>query len=155
MATVDFNLLKENIEELPWSGNQEDLVTSLITWLRNNVPHYNWVGIYWVEGHDLVLGPWDGPGATEHLRIPVERGICGLSAQEGETVTVPDVRVDPRYIACFFNTRSEIVVPIMKQGDTIGVLDIDSDLLDAFQEADRNFLEWIAARIGENHQRFN
>src|SRR5437763_2638754 len=73
-------------------------------------PHYSWIGIYLVAGHDLVLGPWRGPAATEHVRIPIGQGVCGAAAQSGRTELVPDVSRDPRYLQCFLDTRSEIVV---------------------------------------------
>ena len=117
--------------------------------LRASVPHYNWVGIYMIEGTDtLVLKAWDGPAATEHVRIPIGQGICGLAAREAKTVIVDDVNKDPRYLACFLNTRSEIVVPIFSSGKVVGEIDIDSDKPAAFTAADRKFLEAIAEELG-------
>jgi hypothetical protein len=70
--------------------------------LRKDVAHFNWVGVYMIEGSDtLVLKAWDGPKATEHVRIPIGQGICGLAAREAKTVVVDDVNKDPRYLACF------------------------------------------------------
>jgi L-methionine (R)-S-oxide reductase len=114
--------------------------------LRHRVPHYNWVGLYWLkeDGKTLALGPWDGPEATEHTEIPVSQGICGAAVREQRTIIVDDVRQDPRYLSCFLNTRSEIVVPIFKEGKVIGEIDIDSDSIAAFTEADRTFLEAVA-----------
>src|SRR5689334_708758 len=89
--------------------------------LRADVPRYNWVGVYMIEGGDtLVLKAWDGPAATEHVRIPIGQGICGLAAREKRTVIVDDVNKDPRYLACFLQTRSEIVVPIFSEGRVVG-----------------------------------
>lgn len=113
--------------------------------LRDRFPHYDWVGIYWVDGPDLVLGPWTGPQATEHTRIPIGTGVCGAAAASGQTEIVPDVSADSRYLACFASTRSEIVVPIFAGGAVIGEIDIDSSDLDAFGEADARFLEEVAA----------
>ena len=96
--------------------------------------HYSWVGIYLVEGDDLVLGPWKGPQATEHVRIPIGQGICGAAAASGETEIVDDVNTDERYLACFVSTRSEIVVPIAYEGRVVGEIDIDSDVPGAFGE---------------------
>jgi L-methionine (R)-S-oxide reductase len=110
---------------------------------------YDWVGIYWLEGDTLVLGPWAGRQATEHTRIPVAKGICGAAAHEKTTVIVDDVRNDPRYLSCFLETRSEIVVPIFADGRVIGEIDIDSTDVAAFGERDRDFLEMLASDIGK------
>jgi L-methionine (R)-S-oxide reductase len=100
-----------------------------------------------VEDDDLVLGRWTGPEATEHVRIPIGQGICGAAAASGRTEIVEDVNADPRYLACFTSTRSEIVVPTAYQGRVVGEIDIDSDQPAAFTEADRVFLERVATLI--------
>lgn len=112
--------------------------------LRSSFPHYSWVGIYLLEGDLLTLAAWKGERATEHTSIPVGQGICGLAARTKETVVVPDVSKDDRYLACFPNTRSEIVVPIVSDGRVLGEIDIDSDQLDAFQAQDERFLSVVA-----------
>ncbi len=116
--------------------------------LRDGFPHYSWVGIYRLEGDTLALAVWKGPQATVHVAIPVGQGICGLAVRTGETVVVPDVSKDPRYLACFPSTRSEIVIPIRADGRVYGEIDIDSDALDAFTPQDRRFLEVVAADLG-------
>ena len=118
--------------------------------LHDRLDHYSWVGIYLLEGDDLVLGPWKGPQATEHVRIPVGQGICGAAAASGRTEVVDDVNADPRYLACFVSTRSEIVVPIAYQGRVVGEMDIDSDAPAAFGEADRAFLERVAVLVSHH-----
>lgn len=115
--------------------------------LYDGFDHYSWVGIYVVEGDELVLSAWAGPEATEHTRIAVGEGICGLAAATGATEIVPDVGERPEFIACFASTRSEIVVPIHGSDGVIGEIDIDSDWLDAFDEEDRAFLEGVAADL--------
>ena len=115
--------------------------------LQEGFEHYSWVGIYLVEGDELVLGPWRGPEATEHVRIPVGQGVCGAAAANGRTEIVDDVNADPRYLACFPSTRSEIVVPIARDGSVVGEIDIDSDRPAAFDEEDRAFLEQVAELI--------
>jgi L-methionine (R)-S-oxide reductase len=125
----------------------DDVLREVVDLLHERFPHYSWVGIYLIEGDELVLGPWKGPQATEHTRIPVGQGICGAAAQTGRTEVVDDVNADPRYLACFPSTRSEIVVPIAYEGTIVGEIDIDSDVPAAFGNADREFLERVAAVI--------
>jgi L-methionine (R)-S-oxide reductase len=120
---------------------------AVVDLLHDRVEHYSWVGIYLVEGDDLVLGPWKGPEATEHVRIPVGQGVCGAAAASGTTEVVDDVNADPRYLACFPSTRSEIVVPIARDGRVVGEIDIDSDRPAAFGDADRELLERVAGVI--------
>lgn len=111
--------------------------------------YYNWVGIYRVEGLELALTGWRGPQPTEHTRIALDKGICGFVATEGETVMVHDVNEDPRYLACFVNTKSEIVVPIKTGSEVIAEIDVDSDTPSAFGEEDRELLEAVAERLGK------
>lgn len=119
----------------------------IVGFLHERFPRYSWVGVYWVEGDDLVLGPWKGPQATEHTRIPIGAGVCGAAARSGKTEIVPDVSQDPRYLACFAHTRSEIVVPIFAAGSVVGEIDIDGDQLNAFSNEDRTFLEKVAEML--------
>jgi L-methionine (R)-S-oxide reductase len=115
--------------------------------LHDTFDHYTWVGIYLVEGNELVLGAWRGPEATEHIRIPIGEGICGTAASSGVTEVVDDVGADDRYLACFRSTRSEIVVPIHFAGRVVGEIDVDSDRPAAFDALDRAFLEHVARMI--------
>jgi L-methionine (R)-S-oxide reductase len=119
----------------------------VVALLHDRFDRYSWVGIYLVEDGDLVLGPWAGPQATEHVRIPVGQGICGAAAASGRTEVVDDVNADPRYLACFPSTRSEIVVPIAFERRVVGEIDVDSDQPAAFDEADRAFLERVALLV--------
>ena len=130
-------------------GDAEEVLQAVVDVLHDRIDHYSWVGIYLVEGHDLVLGPWNGPEATEHVRIPVGQGVCGAAAASGQTEVVDDVNADPRYLACFASTRSEIVVPISREGRVVGEIDIDSDQPAAFGDADREFLERVAESIAQ------
>ncbi len=127
----------------------EQAMEKVVEYLKDNFPHYSWVGIYLVQGNDLVLGPWKGPHATEHVRIPIGKGICGSAAASLKTEVVPDVSSDPRYLQCFPSTRSEIVVPIIYKGMVLGEIDIDSDLLNAFSKDDKEFLEHVASILAE------
>ena len=123
------------------SSNVLDDVTK---YLYNKFEKYSWIGIYFVKGNDLILGPWYGKQATEHTKIPIGKGICGSAAESGKIEIIPDVNSDPRYLSCFISTKSEIVVPIKKSGKILGEIDIDSDKKDAFNSADKEFLERIA-----------
>jgi putative methionine-R-sulfoxide reductase with GAF domain len=128
-------------------GDADDVLRAVVSVLHDRFEHYSWIGIYLVEGDELVLGPWEGPEATEHVRIPVGQGICGAAAASGQTEVVDDVNADPRYLACFPSTRSEIVVPISYEGRVVGEIDIDSDRPAAFGTEDRTFLERVALLI--------
>ncbi|MFJ7637578.1 MULTISPECIES: GAF domain-containing protein [unclassified Peribacillus] len=99
----------------------------------------NWVGFYLLEKDELVLGPFQGLPAC--VRIPIGKGVCGTSAAERKTMRVEDVHQFPGHIACDAATRSEIVVPLMKDGKLIGVLDIDSPITNRFDESDQQGLE--------------
>jgi L-methionine (R)-S-oxide reductase len=114
--------------------------------LKDRIPDYTWVGIYLLEGDELVLGPFRGK-PSPHTRIPLGRGICGAAATEKTTIIVDDVNADVRYLACSIETKSEIVVPIMDGETVLGEIDIDSDRLAAFNADDRELLEHVAALI--------
>ncbi|MBW3588460.1 MAG: GAF domain-containing protein [Actinobacteria bacterium] len=142
--------LRDLIEEVCAADVSEDeLYDRAVESIIDAAPHYNWVGIYKVDGDELVLNAWRGPEETEHVRIPISEGICGFAATEGETVVVDDVNADPRYLACFPQTRSEIVVPILANGEVVAEIDIDSDTKAAFKEADVQLLEEVAEMIGK------
>jgi len=120
--------------------------------LKDAVPHYNWVGIYLLDGNELVLGPFIGK-PSPHTRIPVGRGICGAAAAEKATVIVDDVNADPRYLACSLETRSEIVVPIMSGSRVLGEIDVDSDRPAAFHAEDKTMLEAVASLLATKLER--
>ncbi len=104
-----------------------------------------WVGFYLVKSDELVLAPFQGPVAC--TRIRKGRGVCGSSWQQAATLIVPDVEKFPGHIACSSLSRSEIVIPIIRNNEVIGVLDVDSELLDQFDETDKKYLEEIIAGI--------
>lgn len=104
-----------------------------------------WVGFYLVKGDELVVGPFQGPVAC--TRIRKGRGVCGSSWASATTLIVPDVEAFPGHIACSSLSRSEIVVPILQNGTVVGVLDVDSDRLDAFNAMDQLYLEKIVSEI--------
>lgn len=122
--------------------------------ILKTIPHYTWVGIYFLEHHELVLGPFLGK-PSPHTRIPLGSGICGAAATQKATIIVDDVSLDPRYLACSLETRSEIVVPILEgQGHgshatVLGEIDVDSDRAAAFGADDRRLLEDVASLLAE------
>ena len=105
----------------------------------------NWAGFYALNGEQLVLGPFQGPVACS--RIPFGKGVCGTAWMRKETVIVPDVEEFPGHIACSSASRSEIVVPLLRDGEVLGVLDIDSRYLATFDDEDAAGLEPIAALL--------
>lgn len=104
-----------------------------------------WVGFYWVKNDELVLGPFQGPVAC--TRIRKGRGVCGTSWAEAKTLIVPDVEKFPGHIACSSLSKSEIVVPIIRDGLVLGVLDVDASELDQFDTVDQRYLEMIVEMI--------
>ena len=104
-----------------------------------------WVGFYRVVGDELVLGPFQGPLAC--MRIRRGKGVCGTAWAEGRTIVVPDVEQFPGHIACSSASRSEIVVPIFKDGKVVAVLDVDSEHLATFNEVDQQWLERLCALL--------
>lgn len=129
------------------ASDPESSAQRVVDLLHGRFPSYDWVGVYWVDGSDLVLGPWTGPEATEHTRIPIGTGVCGAAASSGTTEIVPDVSADSRYLSCFASTRSEIVVPIFDADRVVGEIDVDGSDLDAFDSTDARFLEEVAALL--------
>ncbi len=126
----------------------EDIESRVVISLHKNFPNYNWAGIYRLQGQHLVLGAYQGK-PTVHTRIPVGTGICGSAALSQKTEVVPNVEADARYLACSLETRSEIVVPIIRGGAFWGEIDIDSDAPDAFKKDDVEFLEAVARLMAE------
>ena len=146
--TPHYRHVLESVERLVARESESDeILRQTVELLHDRFDDYSWVGIYLVEGHDLMLGPWKGPEATEHVRIPIGQGICGAAAATGQTEIVDDVAADQRYLACFLSTRSEIVVPVLYDGLVVAEIDIDSDIANAFSGDDQEFLERVATVI--------
>ncbi len=112
--------------------------------LRNYFSHYNWVGIYMLEGKYLKLLTYNGDFDTEHKVIPIDKGICGKAVRIGETIIVDDVSKYSEYLSCSTKTKSEIVVPIGKKDNIIGEIDVDGYKLDSFSQTDKVLLEEVA-----------
>jgi L-methionine (R)-S-oxide reductase len=137
--------VRMSIEHAP---SYTEAMTQAVSVLKDQMPDYSWVGIYLMDGQELVLGPYRGK-PSPHTRIPLNQGICGAAASSRETIIVDDVDADPRYLACSLDTRSEIVVPIMRGSDVLGEIDIDSDKKAAFGPADRELLEAVASLLSQ------
>ena len=113
--------------------------------LFHTLDQVNWVGFYFLQGGGLVLGPFQGRVAC--VRIPLGQGVCGTAAERRETIVVPDVHLFPGHIACDAASRSEIVVPLVRDGVLLGVLDIDSPVPDRFSPGDRVLCETVAGLL--------
>lgn len=148
-------LYRQIARDIATAESPQQALARAVERLSGAFERYSWTGIYLVQGDELVLGPWRGPAATEHVRIPIGQGVCGAAARSGRIENVPDVNQDPRYLACFVSTRSEIVVPIKEKvtervtdGDIVyGEIDIDSDQPAAFDATDEAFLARVAALL--------
>ena len=147
LSNISLNLTKEEAYQLLIPQIQKliedeiDRIANLanITAALKQTFEFFWVGFYLVKGDELVLGPFQGPVAC--ARIKYGKGVCGTAWKEGRTIVVPDVEQFPGHIACNSGSKSEIVVPLFENGEIIGVLDIDSDRLNAFDEIDAKYLE--------------
>ncbi|MGK9166524.1 GAF domain-containing protein [Inquilinus limosus] len=109
----------------------------------HGLPDLNWAGFYLMRGGELVLGPFQGKPAC--IRIPLGRGVCGTAAERRQPVLVPDVHAFPGHIACDAASRSELVVPLLRDGTVLGVLDLDSPLPGRFDAEDQAGIEALAA----------
>ena len=139
-------LADEVVKQIAAAPDGHAAMERAVAALKAALPHYSWVGIYLMDGDELVLGPFLGK-PSPHTRIPLNRGICGAAASQKATIIVDDVNSDPRYLACSLETKSEIVVPIMRGSAVLGEIDIDSDRPAAFGPQDRALLEQVAAAI--------
>jgi GAF domain-containing protein len=146
---TDYDAIEAEIRrELPRSATATEAMTRLVTILKERIPDYTWVGVYQLQGDELLLGPYLGK-PSPHTRIPVGRGICGAAATSSQTIVVDDVNSDERYLACSLETQSEIVVPVMRNGNVLAEIDVDSDRRAAFGPQDRVLLEAAAAILAE------
>lgn len=130
-------------------AGEPDLIANLanITGALKEQFNWLWVGFYIVKQDELVLGPFQGPVAC--TRIRKGRGVCGSSWEQSKTLIVPDVEKFPGHIACSSLSRSEIVVPVIRNNTVVAILDADSETLNTFDDTDRLYLEEIAAMINE------
>src|SRR5690554_3427951 len=127
--------------ETDWLANLGNAAAEIFAWL----PNLNWAGFYLMRGGELVLGPFQGRPAC--VRIQVGRGVCGAAVSTRTTQVVPDVHAFPGHIACDVRSRSEIVVPVIVDGEVVAVLDLDSAEPGNFDEQDREGLEALVADL--------
>ncbi len=144
----DYHLLCEQLRGLAESEpHWLPLLSNASALLYETLPDLNWAGFYLTENGSLMLGPFQGKLAC--IRIPLGKGVCGTAAAEDRTQLVPDVHAFPGHIACDCASNAEIVVPLHRDGAVIGVLDIDSPLLDRFSAEDQAGLEAFARVLEE------
>jgi|WetSurMetagenome_2_1015567.scaffolds.fasta_scaffold117050_4 L-methionine (R)-S-oxide reductase len=133
------------------SGAANEKMQKICDYIKGHLTGYDWVGFYLVDKEkprELVLGPYSGE-PTEHIRIPFGKGICGQAAEIEKVFIIDDVAGESNYLSCSLNVKSEIVLPIFKNGIIIGELDIDSHQKAAFGEIDRIFLENVCKLMSE------
>ena len=132
------------------SLDRYSLMLSTSQLLKSEISHYDWVGFYLLDSQNnqLVLGPYTGT-TTDHTHIPVGKGICGQVAASKKTMVVQDVTEQDNYLACSMDVQSEIVVPILKNGQFVAEIDIDSHAYAPFTTKDEQFLSAIAEKFSE------
>ena len=147
-----FSELKEKIVSIVNASeiDHAEKMQRICDLLQSSVSYYDWVGFYFKNGdkRELKLGPYAGE-PTDHTIIPFGKGICGQVAESNQNFVVPDVGAQDNYIACSLTVKSEIVIPMFKNGENIGQIDIDSNTPDPFSEADERFLEWVNEQVAE------
>jgi GAF domain-containing protein len=149
MSSNGISELHENVidQVLDLNGSPEVILQATCDLLHDTLPNWNWVGIYFLQGDKLVLGPYQGP-ETDHEVIKVGEGVCGTAVKENKNIIVDDVSTIENYIACLPNTKSEIVVLIRYQDQVVGQFDIDSDTASNFTEQDEKLLLEVADLVG-------
>lgn len=140
-----YDLLLRQIQSLAEGETDDIALMANMAAAIHDTFHFWWTGFYRVIGNELVLGPFQGPLAC--TRIAYGRGVCGTAWQEERTLVVPDVHLFKGHIACSSASNSEIVVPVIRNGKIIAVLDIDSEHYNTFDETDRIWLERIVTII--------
>jgi L-methionine (R)-S-oxide reductase len=149
---MTFDALKPLVTELVSDkiATRDEKLKQICELLEQNISYYNWVGFYFRNGikEELLLGPYVG-APTDHTVIPFGKGICGQVAVSNQNFVVPDVQAQDNYIACSFTVKSEIVVPLFVNGENIGQIDIDSNVLDPFTAEDERFLEFVNSEIAK------
>lgn len=130
--------------------NTDEKLQKVCHLLDQEISYFNWTGFYFKNGDkdELKLGPYVG-AETDHTIIPYGKGICGQVAVSNETFIVPDVHLQDNYLSCSIDTKAEIVIPIFKNGENIGQIDIDSHTIDPFTKEDLELLEWLCNEVSK------
>lgn len=145
---MDWKVLHDQLRELIWNvPHRTANLANASALLWQHLEDINWAGFYLLEGKTLVHGPFQGKPAC--IEIPLGKGVCGTAVAQSATVRVEDVHDFPGHIACDSASRSEIVIPIRVDGEIIGVLDIDSPVLNRFSQEDQKHLEMFAEILAD------
>jgi len=147
---MPFTALKPQIlDSLSQEGlSLEQKLTSVCEILQSSLPVYNWVGVYFANHEEKTLHLRAFAGEpTEHTMIPFGKGICGQVAVSNDNFVVPDVKEQDNYLACSIYVKSEIVVPLFKDGVNVGQIDVDSHTPNSFSREDEDFLEWVNRQV--------
>ena len=144
MYQNQYNFIEKSIKKL----SLENSLKFVCDYLQKNINGYDWVGFYFHSKDKLVLGTYSGL-KTDHTIIPFGKGICGQTAESNQPIIVKDVNEEDNYISCNINVKSEIVVPIFVNDKNIGQIDIDSNIIDRFNNDDLNFLKKINSLISK------
>lgn len=150
--TMPFDALKPKVVSIITTEylTSEEKLTQLCELLQSSIEYYNWVGFYFANEAERTLHLKAFAGEpTDHTVIPFGKGICGQVAESNANFVVPDVMAQDNYIACSITVKSEIVIPLFKDGKNIGQIDIDSHTIDPFTEEDERFLEWVNRKVAE------
>jgi putative methionine-R-sulfoxide reductase with GAF domain/peroxiredoxin len=142
----DAGLTAELVEASARGDERRDRAAAVAAAIRR-FGKYRWVGVYDVGAAEIAVVGWDGPAPPTHPRFPRRQGLCGAAVSAGATIVVGEVAADPRYLSTHSTTRSEIVVPVFRGRDVVGLLDVESERPDAFDDSDRTLLERCAALI--------
>ena len=144
MYQNQYNFIEKSIKKL----SLEDSLKFVCNYLQKNINGYDWVGFYFHSKDKLVLKTYSGL-KTDHTIIPFGKGICGQTAESNQPIIVKDVNEEDNYLSCNINVKSEIVVPIFVNDKNIGQIDIDSNIIDRFNNDDLNFLKKINSLISK------
>lgn len=147
---MDYGALKAGVSAIisKETKNTNEKLTAICELLREKVAYYDWVGFYFKNGtkNELKLRAFAGE-PTDHEIIPFGKGICGQVAVSNKNFVVPDVKAQDNYIACSINVKAEIVIPLFIKGENIGQIDIDSNTIDPFTDADVELLEFVNKEV--------
>ncbi len=144
-----FNKLKKEVKNILSNDEEKERrLKKVCRLLREEVSRYDWVGFYFIRDGKLILGPFDGE-PTEHVKIEIGEGICGQAAESMKTFIVADVSKEKNYLSCSPKVKAEIVVPIFKNGEIVGEIDIDSHKKDPFTKKDEMFLSNVCEMVSK------